>query len=30
MHGELTHSFIDAGDLPDGFAWPLEPAVILA
>jgi len=26
LHGILTRSFIDAGNLPDGFAWPLEPA----
>ena len=30
LHRMLTRSFIDAGNLPDGFAWPLEPAVTLA
>jgi hypothetical protein len=26
LHRILTRCFIDTGNLPDGFAWPIEPA----
>ena len=26
LHQMLTSRFIDAGDLPDGFDWPVAPA----
>jgi choline-sulfatase len=25
LHRILTNSFVDAGNLPDSFAWPIEP-----
>jgi arylsulfatase A-like enzyme len=26
LHGKLTRRFIETGNLPDGFPWPIEPA----
>jgi choline-sulfatase len=26
LHRMLTETFVDAGNLPDSFAWPIEPA----
>jgi hypothetical protein len=28
LHQILTTRFVDAGNLPDSFAWPIEPALV--